>query len=92
MVYIDDMYKYPMGKFGRMKMSHMIADSTKELLSMAEGIGLKKEWIQYEGTPLEHFDISITKRKEALKLGAVEISLREMGKRISERKQQTTAL
>lgn len=27
MVYVDDMYKYPTGQFGRMKMSHLIVDS-----------------------------------------------------------------
>lgn len=29
-VYIDDMHRYPMGQFGRMKMSHMIADNAVE--------------------------------------------------------------
>jgi hypothetical protein len=27
-VYVDDMCDSPIGRFGRMKMSHMIADST----------------------------------------------------------------
>lgn len=31
-VYIDDMYKNPIGEFRGMKMSHMIADSTRSLL------------------------------------------------------------
>jgi hypothetical protein len=43
MVYVDDMYKSPMGQFGRMKMSHMIADTTEELLQMADKIGVKKK-------------------------------------------------
>lgn len=41
-VYVDDMYLYEMGKFGRMKMSHMIADTDEELHSMAKLIGVSK--------------------------------------------------
>ena len=36
-VYVDDMYKYPLGQFGRMKMSHMVADTTEELLVIVTG-------------------------------------------------------
>lgn len=32
MVYVDDMYKSPIGKFRRMKMSHMVADTHGELI------------------------------------------------------------
>lgn len=79
MVYVDDMYKSPIGQFGRMKMSHMIADSQKELLEMADKIGVPRKWIQKEGTPLEHFDISMGKRDLAIKAGAKEVSWRELG-------------
>ena len=45
-VYVDDMHLSPMGQFGRMKMSHMIADSTDELLAMADRIGLaRRAWV-----------------------------------------------
>jgi len=57
MVYVDDMYKTPIGQFGRMKMSHMIADTRAELLEMADKIGLQRKWIQSFDTPREHFDI-----------------------------------
>jgi hypothetical protein len=47
---------------GRMKMSHMIADSIKELLAIADTIGLSRRWLQKAGTSREHFDISLSLR------------------------------
>ena len=32
-VYVDDMYRSPTGGFGRMKMSHLIADTHAELMA-----------------------------------------------------------
>lgn len=72
-VYVDDMYRYPMGQFRRMKMSHMVADTEQELLEFADRLGLKREW--YQG---DHFDVSMTVRAKAIKLGAVEITLKEL--------------
>lgn len=78
MVYVDDMYKMKLGRFGRMKMSHMRADTTEELLEMVEKIGLNKKWIQDKGTNREHFDISLMMRKKAIENGAIEVTTREM--------------
>lgn len=77
-VYVDDMWRYPMGRFGRMKMSHMAADTTEELLAMADTIGVARRWLQSKGERLEHFDISKTKRSLAVEAGAVEITTRQM--------------
>ncbi len=85
MVYVDDMYKYGAGKFGRMSMSHLMADTTEELLAMVDKIGVNRKWIQYPGTPKEHFDICLSKRKLAVAAGAKEITWREMGKLTMER-------
>lgn len=79
-VYVDDMYKSPMGQYRNMKMSHMIADSTEELLNMAKLIGVKPRWIQNKGTSHEHFDICFSKRELAVKSGAIEIGMRELAK------------
>lgn len=90
MVYVDDMYdtkKYGnMGQFGRMKMSHMMADTKEELLTMADKIGVNRKWIQKEGTPSEHFDVSMSARKKAIEYGAKAITLREMGDYLMKRK------
>lgn len=72
-VYVDDMSNYPMGKFRRMKMSHMIATTEAELHAMADAIGVNRKW--YQG---DHYDICLSKKKEALKLGAVLVSLRQL--------------
>ena len=79
MVYVDNFYETGAGDFGRMKMSHMIADTTEELLAMVDKIGVDRKWIQYPGTEREHFDIAMSKRLLAIKEGAKAITWREMG-------------
>lgn len=79
-VYIDS-YN---AKFGRMIMCHMMADSTEELLDMADKIGVQRKWIQSKGTAKEHFDICLSAKKKALAVGAIEVGWREiveLGKR-----------
>lgn len=76
MVYIDNMNAPHRG----MKMCHMIADSTTELLQMADKIGVQRKWIQDAGTYQEHFDICQTKKAKALSLGAKEITMRELAR------------
>ncbi len=72
-VYVDDMYKYPMGQFRRMKMSHMIADTEEELHIMAGKIGVARKW--YQGN---HYDICMSMRSRAVEHGAKEITLQEL--------------
>lgn len=75
-VYVDNMR----ATFGRMKMCHMIADSTDELLAMADKIGVDRKWLQKSGTPHEHFDIALIKRAAAVAAGAVEVSMMQLGR------------
>lgn len=74
-VYVDDME----APFGRMIMCHMYADTSEELLSMADKIGVQRKWIQHPGTWREHFDIAKVKRALAVKYGAVETTWRHYG-------------
>lgn len=74
MVYVDNFQ----GRYGRMIMCHMIADTRQELLEMADRIGVERKWIQEYGTRREHFDISQTKKKLAIENGAVEINMRRL--------------
>lgn len=74
MVYVDDMRE----PFGRMVMCHLIADTSAELLAMADRIGVDRKWLQHEGKPSEHFDVCLAKRKAALACGAVAITRREL--------------
>lgn len=75
-VYVDDMR----APFGGMVMCHMVADSTDELLAMADRIGVSRRWLQKGGTHHEHFDIALSKRALAVKAGAVEINSSRLGR------------
>ena len=86
-VYVDEA-KHP---YGRMVMCHMMADSSDELLSMADKIGVARKWIQKAGTPYEHFDVSKGARAKAVELGAKEVTSRELGRMINERRSVQTA-
>ena len=77
-VYVDDM-NIP---FGRMIMCHMIADSTEELNTMANRIGVARKWIQHPNTVREHYDICLSKKKLAIGLGAIEITDRQLIEKI----------
>lgn len=72
-VYVDDMNTMPLGHYRGMHMCHMIADTTEELLAMADKISVQRKWIQNAGTRHEHFDICTSKKKLAVRQGAIEI-------------------
>jgi Protein of unknown function (DUF4031) len=76
-VYVDDM-KAP---FRGMLMCHMSADSTEELLAMADKIKVARKWIQYPGTYREHFDICLSKRALAVSYGAEEVTQQKLARR-----------
>ena len=73
-------------KFGRMIFCHMVADSPEELLEMVDLIGVKRKWIQNKNTWREHFDITVGKKKLAVKAGAMEVSMMELGRILSRRR------
>lgn len=78
-VYVDDMYKSPMGQYGRMKMSHMWGPDEEELHRMADTIGLNRKWFQ-KSASTPHYDVSMSLRKKAVAAGAVEVTMRQMGR------------
>ena len=73
-VFIDDMYRYAIGEFRGMRMSHMIADTEAELHAVAARIGMKREW--YQG---DHYDVPLTRRDQAITAGAVVVTYRQCG-------------
>jgi hypothetical protein len=73
-VYVDDMS----ADYRGMKMCHMSADSTEELLAMVDRIGVQRKWLQSAGTWKEHFDICLSKRAKAVKAGAIEVTMRQL--------------
>ncbi|MEH6721321.1 MAG: DUF4031 domain-containing protein [Aurantimonas endophytica] len=86
-VYVDDMR----ARFGRMVMCHMFADSSAELLAMADRIGVARRWLQHAGTHREHFDIALSKRALAIKAGAKEITRSEVGELLALRRERQEA-
>ncbi|MDN7763030.1 MULTISPECIES: DUF4031 domain-containing protein [Burkholderia cepacia complex] len=95
-VYVDDMYLHPIGEFktrsGRIyKMSHLIADTSDELLAMVRTIGVNPKDIQHRGTRDEHFDITKSKRAAAIAAGAIPITYRQCGA-MNRRRRVTGAL
>ena len=75
--------------FGRMVMCHMIADSRDELLAMVDRIGVQRKWIQKAGTHWEHFDICLSKRTKAVAAGAIELSPKDLVRRMLEKRKPT---
>ena len=61
---------------------HMVADSLDELFAMADQLSLDPKWFQHNERPwLAHYDLVKSKRADAIRLGAVEITAREWIKR-----------
>jgi hypothetical protein len=70
----------------------MTADTTAELLEMADRIGVARRWLQHPGTWKEHFDICLSKRAAAVVAGAIETTMRaEAAKRIAAMRAAATA-
>lgn len=73
-VYVDDMRR-PAQLTGRpAKWSHLMADTSDELSQMAAQLGLRREWLQHEGTHREHYDVTEANRRRAIQLGAIPIT------------------
>jgi len=51
-------------------------EGRRELVDFARRLGLSPAWIQYPGTPRQHFDLVASKRLIAVRLGAVEVDRR----------------
>jgi hypothetical protein len=77
-VYVDE----ARNPLGRMKMCHMIADTLDELHAVADQIGMRRTWFQPTSFP--HYDVSLTRRKVALELGAIVLTRRELGLKMRE--------
>lgn len=72
-VYVDDM-RLP-ARVGRIeaRWSHLMADTDDELHAFAASIGLRRSWAQNPGTWKSHYDVTDSKRAQAIRAGAVAI-------------------
>lgn len=73
-VYVDNMRRP--ARVGRInaRWSHLVADTPAELAEFAARLGLNPAWIQHPGTHREHYDLTDTRRADAIRLGAVEVT------------------
>ena len=71
-VYVDHYF----AQYGRMQMSHMIADTLEELHAMADKIGVARKWFQQHAS-IPHYDVCKSKRELAIKFGAVPVDRRD---------------
>lgn len=68
-VYVDPLIDYGW-KLG--PSCHMYADSLKELHAAAIDAGLKTSWFQVSKSGIPHYDLTASRRKRAVRQGAVE--------------------
>jgi len=71
-VYVDHYF----AQYGRMQMSHMIADTPGELHEMADRIGVQRKWFQKHAS-IPHYDVCKSKRELAIKLGTIPMERRD---------------
>ena len=89
MIYVDD-FRVP-ARVGRTsgRWSHLTCgpfDDIAELHAFAGRIGLQRSWFQAKGWPRDHYDVTDSKRAEAIAAGAVAITWRELGQMINRAK------
>lgn len=81
-VYIDDSrIKARVGSING-RWSHLTADTDEELHEFAQQLGLRRSWFQEnERAPwFNHYDVTESKRQEAIRLGAKSVTWREAAK------------
>lgn len=80
-VYVDPLMNHGWKLQGRMQLScHMFADTEGELHELAESIGLARAWFQagIKGKIRPpHYDLTMGKRRDAIRAGVVQVSKRE---------------
>jgi hypothetical protein len=83
-VYVDEAVWQRRGR----RFCHLVADSPEELAAFAARLGLRRAWLQKKpGRPWkDHYDLPAWARAEAIRLGARELTMREMGAHLARRR------
>jgi Protein of unknown function (DUF4031) len=84
-VFVDDWRQQ--ARVGRLqaRWSHLFVgphDELDELHAFAESIGLRRSWFQDKRWPHAHYDVTDSKREQAIAAGATPITWRETGQRV----------
>ena len=87
-VYLDD-WRQP-AQLGPVddRWSHLVADTDEELHAFVARMGMRREWFQDKpGRPHHaHYDLPERARAEAVANGAVEVTWRDLGRMLRERR------
>jgi hypothetical protein len=69
--------------------SHLVADTDEELHAFAARMGMRRAWFQHKDSrPHQaHYDVPERARQQALDLGAVPVTWRELGRMLRRRRQ-----
>jgi len=77
-IFVDDMRRLAqVGKYTA-RWSHLTADTQAELHAFAQRLGLRRSWFQNPGGGRWHYDVTESKRAQAIALGAQQIAYRDM--------------
>jgi hypothetical protein len=94
-VYVDDMNlraDVPDGdQVVRGRWSHLYADTEAELRDFARQLGLRESWIQHPGQIGVHFDVTASKRQQAIRQGARPVTWREAGEHFARQREAQRA-
>ena len=76
-VYVDDS-RIP-ARVGRLtgRWSHLFADTPDELHAFAARLGLRRAWFQDKPNGRWHYDVTDSKRTQAIRLGATSVTWRQ---------------
>lgn len=81
-VYVDPLTQYyirPGSRWRYGRSCHLVADTDEELRAFATALlGMKGTWYQ-PGPSFGHFDLTARRRDDAIRLGAIPLTRREMG-------------
>jgi hypothetical protein len=89
-VYVDDWRQRARLGHVDARWSHLIADSDEELHAFATRLGMKHAWFQTDPRRphRSHYDVTEALRRQAISLGAVAITWRDIGRMMRERRQR----
>ncbi len=68
--------------------SHMFSDNLGELHTFALKLGLKRSWFQAKRN-FPHYDLTLSKRKQAVRRGAKEVDREFMVKKLRNKNEKT---
>ncbi len=88
MVYVDMLINYGW-KYGAS--CHLLADTEDELHEFAAKIGMKRSWFQSgDMASMPHYDLVASRRKWAVKIGAIEIDRKQLCEMIKKYRETKT--